>query len=45
MLNKLKTFILISMMSFFTTNVAGNYDKLAYDFNFNDLDGSLLKLS
>ena len=33
------------MMSFFTTNVAGNYDKLAYDFNFNDLDGSLLKLS
>ena len=33
------------MMSFFTTNATGNYDKLAYDFNFNDLDGSLLKLS
>ena len=32
-------------MSFFTTNVAGNYEKLAYDFNFNDLDGSPLKLS
>jgi glutathione peroxidase len=32
-------------MSFFTTNATSNYDKLAYDFNFNDLDGSPLKLS
>ena len=32
------------IMSFFTTNTTGNYDKLAYDFNFNDLDGSPLKL-
>ena len=32
-------------MSFFSTNVSGGYDKLAYDFNFNDLDGSPLKLS
>ena len=32
-------------MSFFTTAVSGNYDKLAYDFNFNDLDGSPLNLS
>ena len=32
-------------MSFFTTNAIANYDKLAYDFNFNDLDGSPLKLS
>ena len=32
-------------MSFFTTNATGNYEKLAYDFNFNDLDGSPLKLS
>ena len=31
--------------SFFTTGVSGDYNKLAYDFNFNDLDGSLLKLS
>ena len=31
--------------SFFTTGVSGDYSKLAYDFNFNDLDGSLLKLS
>ena len=27
------------------TNLFGNYDKLAYDFNFNDLDGSPLNLS
>ena len=45
MFNKLKNFLLIIIMSFFTTNAAGNYDKLAYDFNFNDLDGSPLKLS
>ena len=32
-------------MSLFTSNVSANYDKLAYDFNFNDLDGSSLKLS
>jgi len=32
-------------MSLFTKNVYGNYDKLAYDFNFNDLDGSQLELS
>ena len=33
------------IMSFFTTNVTANYDKLAYDFNFNDLDGTPLNLS
>ena len=32
-------------MSFFTTNTTGNYDKLAYDFNFNALDGNQLSLS
>ena len=32
-------------MSIFATNVSGNYDKLAYDFDFNDLDGSTLNLS
>ena len=31
--------------SFFTTGVSGDYSKLAYDFNFNDLDGSKLELS
>ena len=45
MINKLKNFLLIMIMSFFTTNATSNYDKLAYDFNFNDLDGSPLKLS
>ena len=32
-------------MSIFQTNLAGNYDQLAYDFSFNDLDGSKLNLS
>ena len=32
-------------MSLFSTNVNANYDKLAYDFNFNDLDGSPLNLA
>ena len=32
-------------MIFFTSNASGKYDKLAYDFNFNDLDGSKLQLS
>ena len=32
-------------MSLFTTNISGNYDKLVYVFNFNDLDGSPLNLS
>ena len=33
------------IMSFFSTNVTASYDKLAYDFKFNDLDGSPLNLS
>ena len=33
------------MISFFTNKVTANYEKLAYDFKFNDLDGSPLKLS
>ena len=32
-------------MSIFATSVFGDYDKLAYDFHFNDLDGSALYLS
>ena len=31
-------------MSFFSTNVTAKYDKLAYDFNFNDLNGTPLNL-
>ncbi len=32
-------------ISFLSTGVTADYSKLAYDFNFNDLDGSILKLS
>ena len=32
-------------MSIFATSVSGDYDKLAYDFHFNDLDGRPLYLS
>ena len=32
-------------MSLFSSNVTGNYEKLAYDFKFQDLDGSNLNLS
>ena len=45
MLNKSKYFLLIIIMSLFSTNVTSNYEKLAYDFNFNDLDGSPMHLS
>ena len=33
------------MISFFGNKVAANYEKLAYDFHFRDLDGSTLSLS
>ena len=33
------------IMSFLSTGASGDYSKLVYDFNFNDLDGSVLKLS
>jgi len=45
MLFKIKCLVLIMIMSFFSTNVTASYDKLAYDFKFNDLDGSPLNLS
>ena len=45
MIKKIKYLLLIMIMSFFTTGVSGNYNNLAYDFNFNDLDGTLIKLS
>ena len=40
-----KLTLIIIFMSIFQTNLAGNYDQLAYDFSFNDLDGSKLNLS
>ena len=45
MLNKLKLLIIIFMIFFSKTTVNANYDKLAYDFKFTDLDGSDLNLS
>ena len=44
MLNKIKYYFLLIMISLFTTSISANYDKLAYDFNFNDLDGASLNL-
>ena len=45
MLKNLKLFLLLIMISFLGNKVSANYDKLAYDFKFNDLDGSALNLS
>ena len=43
----MKKYILIItlIMSLFSTSTTANYDKLVYEFSFNDLDGSKLKLS
>ena len=45
MLKKVKLLLLIFMISIFGNKLNANYDKLAYDFNFKDLDGSSLNLS
>ena len=45
MLKKLKLFLLLIMISFLGNKVSANYDRLAYDFKFKDLDGSALNLS
>ena len=45
MLKEFKKFLLIILMSLFTTNATSNYDKLAYDFSFDDINGSSIKLS
>ena len=45
MLGKIKFFLLMVLMSLFSTSVSSNYDKLAYDFNFNGLEGSPINLS
>ena len=45
MLKKFKLFSLIIIMSFLGNNVNADYEKLAYDFKFKDLDGSALNLS
>jgi len=45
MLKKLKLFLLLIMISFLGNKVSADYDKLAYDFKFKDLDGNALNLS
>ena len=45
MLKQIKVIILLVMISFFENKVAANYEKLAYDFQFRDLDGNPLSLS
>ena len=45
MLKKIKFFILIFMLSFIQNTLSAKYEKLAYDFKFNDLDGSSLSLN
>ena len=46
MTNEKKYIILfLIIMSLFTTSGNAKYEKLAYEFSFNDLDGSLLNLS
>ena len=45
MLKQIKVIILLIMISFVGNKVTANYEKLAYDFQFNDLDGSPLSLS
>jgi len=45
MLKQIRVIILLIMISFFGNKVTANYEKLAYDFQFKDLDGSSLSLS
>ena len=45
MLRTAKLIIILIMISFFGNKLEANYDKVAYDFQFEDLDGSILNLS
>ena len=45
MLKKFKLLLLFIMISFFGNNVSADYEKLAYNFMFKDLDGVPLNLS
>ena len=45
MLKKFRLLLLFIMISISGNNVNADYEKLAYEFNFKDLDGSPLKLS
>ena len=45
MIRKINLILLIMVFSMFTGSIKANYDKLAYDFDFSDLDGSKISLS
>tara|TARA_B100000686_G_scaffold181293_1_gene188240 strand:+ start:1784 stop:2338 length:555 start_codon:yes stop_codon:yes gene_type:complete len=45
MLKKIKILLIILFMTLFSSSAIGDYKKLAYDFNFKDLDGANLNLS
>ena len=45
MLKKIKVFLLIIMIFFAGDKLSANYERLAYDFKFNDLNGNPLNLS
>jgi len=45
MLRKLRLLLLFIMITFLGNYVSANYEKLAYDFKFKELDGSTLNLS
>ena len=44
-MKQFKVIILLIMISLFGNKLSANYEKLAYDFEFKDLDGSSLNLS
>ena len=44
-MKKVKIFLLVFIMSIFETATLANYDKLAYDFTFKNIDGNDLNLS
>ena len=45
MFNKIKVLLIVMIFSFISSNINANYNKLAYEFSFKDLDGSELSLS
>ena len=45
MIKKINLILLIMIFSLFNSPINANYDRLAYDFNFSDLDGSKINLS
>ena len=44
-MTKIKIFFFVIMISLFSSKSNATYEKLAFDFSFNDLDGSEMRLS